>query len=1464
MAVNAEAVAAALIQLSPVPAASLSRPISPLPASPARLADDASLLKRSDSTSSARHRRFSDSLQHSPIASPNATLSRPSVYNQQVSSRSEMVPVLMQQPSFYDNDGAPRPVFVPVQSSTPGSPALSAPPPLPHPQAQQYYYGQPPLPPQGYMMTPPITPDRFNPNPNYPIGVLQPRPPMNAAYPFQNLPPGAILVPVQQNFTPQGSPVPTMMRLPSAPTGTQAGPPGFQYYARPMPPVIVPLHSGSISQQQMTHIAYQQSLAQASVSRPPAVSLPQQHSPTSSSPTSPAPWPPTTNPNQQQAPERSTGTLAAARASSPVSTPTVPESRFSVRIPRKRGSKASIASTRSVSSNAGEGRDSPGEDSLKTGARKRRGSERPGIFGIFGALWGKGRERSASLQRDSLGTGSGVTEGTTSSETIVGVVTPEEVVSDGALTPEEMSNESPATPPDVTRVQSVGLPTPPTPPKRTASRRSSEDGSEVSEFGTYISFAADAVKLVEREISNEAGANNLEILGMSNAPARVESMFVGSTSPKLSVAIAPASNAEMLSTGSVPGRVDSAFSGSVSSSNDSFDIPTVVVEQVTMDRKEKDTEAVTPSSAASGVSGGGWDTVLRKDNNDERGRTTLSPVSEDDSGASTVPPNATRERAGSSSSTVGMIPIVAPSVRLESSPASTRPWRSSTLNPQSQSIPPHERVPPHRRPPPRGDLHGGRARESLVPSVMFDSHMIAKLSNMIPGNRSSMASFMTVDENDSDIFVDDNAPPLPTTGGSGTVRKLGHTRTSSSSRSNVGSSDDVMSEIANGVKSGSAQRTIVDLSAMSLPDRMEYAKNRLKSRSGADTDEIVEAATFLLDHVQHAPKHLQKTFSEASIKSLKRLSDREGLPEAQYYLARLYLRGIPGFEKGHKPDFAKAFSFLLSAAKKEHAEGTFLLALMFEMGVGSPASTPRALQHYRKAAVSNHPGAMYRLGMALLRGEMGMGRNTRDGVKWIKLSAKYADERYPHGLYELAMLHDKGVHNYVWTDHTYLVKCLTEAATLGHLGSQLKLGEAYEYGHFGVRVDPARSVYFYALAAGKSSAEAIFEIGGWYLTGADDATSGFHLERSHLEAFRWAKRAADLGLARAMHAVGYFYETGVGVPSAEVDEESKKMSGEWYRRAAERGDARAAKKVGKGGKGKEGKGKESGGWLKGNNHKDLGSSAVNALWVSVIGKVPASVGEEGGDKQRRGSDAGNANGGGVVGAVDVGVNDLNTEDLISLAAEAIARLYEQTSVAMHSAKSGNGNVYPSPLGRNNHSDGNLPRSLSETGTMVHELQKRESMMSLATMSESGSVNVKRASMLSMASGVSEAGSGGLTPILRNATPNSDGGNSPHLGAGGDSGTEVFGTLQSTNSIGTVMNEEGGGGGVVVDEEKANTVVYLDEATWAVVMRAAASGEGLPADLQATVEAAAAAASAAGSGGAGGRAMAHVGVVPRTN
>ena len=36
------------------------------------------------------------------------------------------------------------------------------------------------------------------------------------------------------------------------------------------------------------------------------------------------------------------------------------------------------------------------------------------------------------------------------------------------------------------------------------------------------------------------------------------------------------------------------------------------------------------------------------------------------------------------------------------------------------------------------------------------------------------------------------------------------------------------------------------------------------------------------------------------------------------------------------------------------------------------------------------------------------------------------------------------------------------------------------------------------------------------------------LPQSDTEAFLWAKRAADAGLVKAMYAVGYFLEVGIG------------------------------------------------------------------------------------------------------------------------------------------------------------------------------------------------------------------------------------------------------------------------------------------------------------------------------------------------
>jgi TPR repeat protein len=83
----------------------------------------------------------------------------------------------------------------------------------------------------------------------------------------------------------------------------------------------------------------------------------------------------------------------------------------------------------------------------------------------------------------------------------------------------------------------------------------------------------------------------------------------------------------------------------------------------------------------------------------------------------------------------------------------------------------------------------------------------------------------------------------------------------------------------------------------------------------------------------------------------------------------------------------------------------------------------------------------------------------------------------------------------------------------------------------------------------------MFELGGWYFIGSVDPSSEFKLPQSDLEAFKWVKRAADRGLPRALFAMGYFSEKGIG---QEVG--SKEESDEFYKRAAEAGNEKAMKK----------------------------------------------------------------------------------------------------------------------------------------------------------------------------------------------------------------------------------------------------------------------------------------------------------------
>ncbi|KAH0372731.1 HCP-like protein, partial [Aureobasidium melanogenum] len=279
---------------------------------------------------------------------------------------------------------------------------------------------------------------------------------------------------------------------------------------------------------------------------------------------------------------------------------------------------------------------------------------------------------------------------------------------------------------------------------------------------------------------------------------------------------------------------------------------------------------------------------------------------------------------------------------------------------------------------------------------------------------------------------------------------------------------------------------------------------------------------------------------------LQRLSDR-AYPFAQYYLADGYFSGL--FNKD-KPDYDKALPLFVAASKHGHAESGYRAALCYEFGWGCARNYPKAVQFFRAAASKGHPGAAIRLGKACLTGDMGLVNRYREGVKWLKRATDSADYQYNSGPYELGLLHITGFGEDIFKDEAYAAQLMTKSAELGHPEANFRMGQAYENGTFGCPKDAALSVHFYNGAASKGLPEAMMALCAWYMVGAEPV-----LEKDEVEAYEWAKQAAELGLAKAEYAVGYFTEMGIGCRRDPLE------ANVWYVRAADKGNETAKQRL---------------------------------------------------------------------------------------------------------------------------------------------------------------------------------------------------------------------------------------------------------------------------------------------------------------
>ena len=308
---------------------------------------------------------------------------------------------------------------------------------------------------------------------------------------------------------------------------------------------------------------------------------------------------------------------------------------------------------------------------------------------------------------------------------------------------------------------------------------------------------------------------------------------------------------------------------------------------------------------------------------------------------------------------------------------------------------------------------------------------------------------------------------------------------------------------------------------------------------------LVEASSVLSDENGTADKRTREKNREKFVmeayKMIKKLV-QSGAPDAMFYLADCYGQGRLGLQV----DTKEAFTLYQSAAKAGHPASAYRTAVCCEMGHEEGGGTKRdllkAVQWYRRAAALGDVPALYKMGMIISKGLLGQQKNLGEAINMLKRAAAQADAENPHALHELALIYESQTGNErIIRDEAYSAQLFLQAAELGYKFSQFRLGQAYEYGVLGFPIDARSSLAWYTRAAAQEEHQSELALSGWYLTGSQGI-----LDQSDTEAYLWARKAAcaEPPLPKALFAMGYFTEVGIGCPRSL--EEAKR----WYGRAA--------------------------------------------------------------------------------------------------------------------------------------------------------------------------------------------------------------------------------------------------------------------------------------------------------------------------
>lgn len=251
-----------------------------------------------------------------------------------------------------------------------------------------------------------------------------------------------------------------------------------------------------------------------------------------------------------------------------------------------------------------------------------------------------------------------------------------------------------------------------------------------------------------------------------------------------------------------------------------------------------------------------------------------------------------------------------------------------------------------------------------------------------------------------------------------------------------------------------------------------------------------------------------------------------------------------GQEAENRKDYAKAMELYQKGAEVGHSGCMYKIGVLNDYGLGVNQNFTEAYNWYVKASELGNTDAMNNIGNLYLNG-YGVAQNYTEALNWYHKAADLGNSRAMTNIGN-RYIRGEGVTQNVDEGRVWCEK----AANLGYVNAMIAHGsfewleKAVDLGsgraarELGLRLD---SIKWYTKAVDLGDAEAAYDLAFEYWS------YGSKIGRNCSEAFKWAKKGAEMGSSSAMWLLAILFELGEGT----VKDESKAVY--WMKEAADRG-----------------------------------------------------------------------------------------------------------------------------------------------------------------------------------------------------------------------------------------------------------------------------------------------------------------------